>query len=308
MSDITIADTSRHPHDEGDDSWQESFFLGWTDLRQGVCGHHHISLCPYLGKAHVWSWLMVDGVEIAREQEHTLDLPETDLRDLKLGGLQVRAGENIREVAYKVTFDNALADVNYTAFIDPVHLAINTGKLKLGSKHYESMGSVTGTVTVGERVIRINGTGWQDHSWGPRRLASNPAGRWVFAVFGSDLAFSLYVLATAGETLVFGYVLDKGVVDQIDVAQTNFTIADDGISARGCDAEIWTRSGRAWRVTGKAVGHAPVGGPGWTGDGVHWWMDALTRFECGGRIGGGILEVSTLKTPPETISGALRLP
>jgi len=308
MSEITIADTSRHTHDPEDESWQESFFLAWTDIRQQVCGHHHISLCPYLGKAHVWSWLIVDGKEIGREQEHALDLPDRDLRDMKLGGLHYVAGESIRELALKAVFDSAEADVKFTGYTDPVHVEISAGKLKLGSKHYESMGSVRGVVRVGDREIAINGSGWQDHSWGPRRLSSNPAGRWIFAVFGSDLAFSLYVLATAGQTIIFGYVLHNGVVDPIEMAETNFTIDDDGISARGCDAEIWTNSGRAWRVTGETIGHAPVGGPGWTGDGVHWWMDGLTRFECGGRIGGGILEVSTLKAPTEAIVDTLRLP
>ena len=83
-------------------------------------------------------------------------------------------------------------------------------------------------------------------------------------------------------------------------------VADDGISPVSNDTLLWTRSGRAWRITGKVIGTAPVGGPGWTGDGFHWWMDGLTRFECGGRVGGGILEVSTLKAPTDEIKAILR--
>lgn len=308
MSEISVIDTSRHAPDCDDCSWQESFFLGWTDVRQGVAGHHHISLCPYLGKAHVWSWLMVDGKEVAREQEHALDLPVDDLRDMRIGGLHFVAGQSIRELALSATFSEAQVDVAFEGFTDPVHIEISAGKLKLGSKHYESMGTVRGTVRLGDRVITVNGSGWQDHSWGPRRLSSNPAGRWVFAVFGSDLAFSLYVLAAGGERIIFGYALDQGEIHLIESAETNFTISDDGISALACDARIWTKSGRGYRIVGEAIGHAPVGGPGWTDDGLHWWMDGLARFECGGRLGSGILEVSTLKAPTEIIRRTLRLP
>ena len=309
MSEFTIADTSRHPAVEGDDSWQESFFLGWTDIRNKVCGHHHISLCPHLKLAHVWSWLIVDGVEVARSQENTIPLPDADLRDMRVGIVRILAGQSIRQVHFGVDFEGARVDVDYEGYSDPVHVEINTGgKLKLGSRHYESMGSVKGAVTIGDRVIAINGSGWHDHSWGSRRLGSNPAGRWVFAVFGPDLAFSLYVLYAAGQNFTFGYVLDGGVPDPIEAAETGFVIADDGLSPIGNDTVLWTRSGKAWRVTGRVLGTALVGGPGWSGDGFFWWMDGLTRFECGGRVGGGILEVSTLKAPTEEIQRILKAP
>lgn len=304
---FTLVDTSRHTPDMADDSWQESFFLGWTDIRNRVCGHHHISLCPYLGFAHVWTWLMVDGVEVARSQENRIPLPDMDLRDMQVGILHVIAGESIRQLHLSADFEGAKVEVDYEGFTDPVHVEINTGgKLKLGSRHYESMGAVRGTVTMSDRVIAINGSGWQDHSWGPRRLSSNPAGRWVFAVFGPDLAFSLYVLSAAGQRFTFGYALVNGEVDPIDGAETGFVIADDGLSPVSSDTLLWTRSGRAWRIGGKMIGTALVGGPGWTGDGFHWWMDGLTQFECGGRIGGGILEVSTLKAPTDKILAILK--
>lgn len=308
MSAITIADTSRHTPVEDDPHWQESFFLGWTDIRNNCAGHHHISLCPHLKQAHVWTWLIVDGKEVARSQQHTLPLPDDDLRDMRLGILHFVAGESIRNLRLTADFEGATVDVDYTAFIDPTHVDINAGGLKLGSNHYESMGAVRGTVTLGERTIAINGSGWQDHSWGSRRLSSNPAGRWIFAVFGDDLAISLYSLAVADQTVIFGYVLDNGRVDFIDAAQCGVVVGDDGISPESCDTSLWTRSGRGYRLQGKVVGTALVGGPGWSGDGNHFWMDGLARFEHGGRIGGGIIEVSTLKAPTQAHRDTLKLP
>jgi hypothetical protein len=307
MSVITREDTSRHTPIEGDPHWQESFFLGWVDARNSCAGHHHISLCPHLKLAHVWTWLIVDGKEVARSQEHTLPLPDDDLRDMRLGVLHFVAGESIRSLHLSAGFEGATVDVDYEAYIDPTHVDINAGGLKLGSRHYESMGSVRGTITLGERTITVNGGGWQDHSWGSRRLSSNPAGRWIFAVFGEDLAFSLYSLAVAESTIIFGYVIDNGWIDPIEEARCGVVVGDDGISPESCDTTLWTKSGRGYRLTGSVAGTALVGGPGWSGDGNHFWMDGLARFECGGRIGSGIIEVSNLKAPTARQRAILRL-
>jgi hypothetical protein len=307
MRAIVEEDRHRHAPSVGDETWQESFFLGWTDIRNRCSGHHHISLCPALKKAHVWTWLIVDGKEVARSQENALELPDGDLTDINLGVLKFLAGESIRNLHLTASFDTAKVDVEYNAYIDPVHVDINSGNLKLGSRHYESMGSVRGSVTSDGRTVQINGTGWQDHSWGSRRLSSNPAGRWVFAVFGEDLAFSLYSLASSEGTIIFGYVIDSGGVLPIDTARCGFVIADDGISPESCDVTLWTECGKGYRLRGRVVATALVGGPGWSGDGNHFWMDGLTEFEHADRIGGGLLEVSTLKAPTEHQRKVLKL-
>jgi len=307
MQTISEEDRRRHTPVEGDATWQESFFLGWTDIRNRCAGHHHISLCPALNRAHVWTWLIVDGKEVARSQENEIPLPSGDLTDINIGILRFIAGEAIRELHLTAEFDDAKVDVDYKSYIDPVHIDINSGKLKLGSRHYESMGAVRGSVTHAGRTIEINGTGWQDHSWGSRRLSSNPAGRWVFAVFGEDLAFSLYSLASSIGTIIFGYVIDNGAVEPIEAAKCGFVIADDGISPESCDTTLWTRSGKGYRLRGRVVATALVGGPGWSGDGNHFWMDGLTEFEHADRVGGGLLEVSTLKAPTEEQRTVLKL-
>ena len=218
------------------------------------------------------------------------------------------AAETIRKLHLTAGFDGATADLDYEAYIDPVHLDINAGGLQLGSQHYESMGAVRGSVTLGGRTIEINGSGWQDHSWGSRRLSSNPAGRWVFAVFGPDLAFSLYSLAAGERNIVFGYAINNGLVEPIDQARCGVVVGDDGISPESCDTTLWTRSGRGYRLRGEVLGTAAVGGPGWAGDGEHLWMDGLARFEHADRIGSGFIEVNNLKAPTARHRATLRMP
>lgn len=312
MQPITREDTRRHqPDDIADPTWQESLFLGWTDVRTGCAGHHHISLCPHLGLAHVWTWLTIDGVEVARSQEHRLPLPGDDLRDMRLGVLHLLAGESVRELGLGAAFPETdsgevTMQVNYEAFFDPPHIAFDKGKLTLGRKHYESMGRVTGVVNCNGHRIDINGSGWQDHSWGQRRLSRNLASRWIFAIFGDDLAFSILTHASHDGPVVSGYVWHDGRIDLLAEAHTGVTIGDDGVSPEGCRARIWTASGRSYELEGEVLSTALVGGVGWNGDGGHFWMDGVARFRCGGRIGGGIIEASNLKTATDHIRATLK--
>ena len=64
---ITLEDCRRHqPGPGAPPSWQESFYLGWVDRKNRICGTHHISLAPGPGRdTHVWSWVMVEGKVLA---------------------------------------------------------------------------------------------------------------------------------------------------------------------------------------------------------------------------------------------------
>jgi hypothetical protein len=296
MTDIIRQDTLRHQPLPGDSSWQESFFLGWCDSQSNSGGSHHISLCPHLGRAHVWSWIVVNGARVSRCQTHALPLPAGDFNDLRLGPLHFRAGESLRELDLTGTLETTRLELAFRAFTNPVELDFQSSGLKLGSGHYECMGRVTGHVALSDREVAIEGSGWHDHSWGPRRFSSNPAGRWLFAVFGEDLAFSVFSLATPAGTSEFGYVLDNGRIHPVSKASFRATVADDGLSPSGCDCLVRTRTGRGYRVKGTVTATALTGGAGWLDDSFFCAMDGLTQFECGGRLGEGFLEVSELKS------------
>jgi hypothetical protein len=298
MSEITKRDTLRHHPETDDPTWQESFFLGWCDIQNNSGGSHHISLCPHLGRAHVWSWIVLHGERISRFQSHTLPLPKDELDDMTLGPLHFLAGDTLRALSLHGTFDTAALQLSFDAFTDPVELDFQSGGMKLGSNHYECMGRVRGSVKVKDREVMIAGSGWHDHSWGPRRFSSNPAGRWLFAVFGEDLAFSVFSLAGPAGANEFGYVLDAGGIHPISKATFRATLADDGLSPTACDALIRTRTGRGYRVKGEVASTALTGGAGWQNDSVFFAMDGLANFECGGRLGEGFLEVSEVKTLP----------
>jgi hypothetical protein len=297
MTQITKADTLRHHPQTDDPTWQESYFLGWCDAQSNSGGSHHISLCPHLKRAHVWSWIVVNGVRVSRHQTLKLPLPAANLDNMKLGPLHFVSGATPRQLTLTGQFDTAELQLEFAAFTDPVELDFQSGGIKLGSSHYECMGRIQGSVKVGGRELALSGSGWHDHSWGPRKFSSNPAGRWLFAVFGDDLAFSVFSLAGPSGSNEFGYVLDGGVIHPVSKASFGAGVADDGISPACCDAVIRTRTGRGYRVKGAVTATALTGGAGWLDDSIFFAMDGLTQFECGGRLGEGFIEVSELKAP-----------
>lgn len=307
MSRITRADTLRHAPEAPDPYWQESFFMGWYDARNRCGGHHHISLCPYLKLAHVWSFLSIDGVIVARSQEPALPLPEADFDDMQLGVLRFIAGASLRELTLKVN-DGAELDIAYKGLTDPLELDFSAGGLRLGSSHYESMGRVSGVLMHAGREIRIQGSAWHDHSWGPRKFNSHRSGRYFWAVFGEDLALSVYGLDDANGKNRFGYVLDRGVIHPVADATFGAVVADDGLSPLALDARVYTTTGQGYHVVGKADSNALVGGTGWADGGYFFGMDGLMRYELGGRLGEGLCEITELRAPNDAHRAELKLP
>jgi hypothetical protein len=295
MPSIPSTDLRRHAPEAPDPYWQESFFLAWYDARSRCAGHHHISFCPYERLAHVWSFISVDGRVVARSQENAIPLPDGDLDDVTVGVLRFTSGDGGRTVG--LTVSGAVeVSIAYTAFTDPLTLDFNTGGLQLGKGHYESMGWVTGSVTLEGRSIAVTGSGWQDHSWGPRKLGSHKSGRYFWAVFGDDLAFSVYGMDDANGQNRFGYVLENGVIHPVTGASFGAGVADDGASPVSLDARVFTAR-RGWHVTGTADANALVGGAGWADGGDFFGMNGLMRYECGGRLGEGLFELTELRSP-----------
>lgn len=289
---ISPADRRRHtPATDKAAGWQESYFLGWTDLSSLSAGSHHISLSPATGTAHVWSWLVLDGKRLAREAAHALPLPDGDFDDLRLGTLHFTASDNPRKLSLNAGFETATLDLDFSAVCDPVLVNFNVGDTKLADRHYEAAGFVRGTATIDGTIRRIDGAGWHDHSWGARDFGSNPSSRWLFAVFGDDLAFSVFSFVTSFGAEQFGWVFDNGRVHHIRRAIFHSTMANDGATPEAVRADVWADGGRGYRLNGKVLATGLTGGEGWFG------VDGLTQFECGGRLGQGFFEPAELKGP-----------
>jgi hypothetical protein len=291
MHEIRPEDDGAHevPAD-ADEFWQESWFLGWYDPARKAAGFHHLGLQRVRQRADVWSWIAADGAVVGKYQNLRLPLPADDLSDLNLGPLHVLTKTPLRSSAVTAAYDNGnRSDVVYEAFTEPFAFGLGDD---IGKDHYESMGRVTGTVTVAGVDTDVAGWAYSDHSWGPRRWAMLLSHRWLWATFGPDLFVSAFVFNTPKGRIDFGYVYDGGEFRGVTRIDTGARVADDGHSPAGCDARLWTADGRGYHITGACEVTSVT-----THDEGVFFTDGMSTFECGGRLGTGIFEVSELKGP-----------
>ena len=291
MHEILPEDDGSHvaPAD-ADEFWQESWFVGWYDPATRAAGFHHLGLQRVRRRADLWSWIALDGAVAGKYQNLRLELPADDLSDLTLGPLHVLTKAPLRSYGVSAAYDNGnRSDIVYEAFTDPFAFSLGGD---IGKDHYESMGRATGSVTVAGTETPISGWAYQDHSWGPRHWGSALAHRWLWATFGPDLFCSVFTFTTPKGRLDFGYVYDGGEFRGATRADTGARVADDGHSPLECDARIWTADGRGYRITGRSEVSSVT-----SHDEGFFVTDAMTTFECGGRLGTGIFEVNELKAP-----------
>jgi hypothetical protein len=303
MRQVVRADASAHqPDDPADLRWQESFCIVWHDPLTASGGNHHFSLWRNQGIADVWSWVVIEGIEVGREQENELPIPAEDLLDTKVGGMRVQGDGDLRHYVLTHEYDGCTVEIRYRAYCEPVELDYAKGGARLGKRHYETLGGVEVWATIGDRQLDLTGVAFQDHSWGPRELGRNPAGQFFFTVFGEDLMAVVYSRLTLEGLDQDGWVRRDGRVARVARATIEADIGTDGLLPRRCRCDVWTDDGQGLRLSGAAQTGAVEGGIGLLAG------DGLMVFECGGRLGGGMLEVKPLRFPLPAHRRLLNIP
>jgi hypothetical protein len=306
----TVADNGSHlPPPGADESWQESFFLSWYDVRRRCGGYHHVDFQPGRDRACVWSWTCAAGVVVNRFQSMNLPWPQGDLTAFDAGPLSVRTERPL--VSYRVDVCDAGREVerlSFDAFTPLLYQRMDTdgspvadhGAVGLSdyasaaTGHYETFGRVTGTVAGPDGVpVEVDGYGMQDHSWGPRqygRLTS--AHRFLHLTLGTDLYASLYAMRRDVTDFNYGYVHDAGSFHSVDDIEIDVTIARDGHTPTSCQGVIWTTTGRGYEFDA-VLEVSSVS----THDGGYFATDAYGRFCVGHRVGSGLLSVRERAEP-----------
>jgi hypothetical protein len=288
----TTDDGSHQPPAGAGDDWQESWFLGWYDPLARAGGFTHLDFQRVRGRACVWSWTALDGEVVDKYQSLSLPLPAEDMSDVSVGPVHLATKTPLRQYAHQVDHGGVRSDVVYEAFTDPFSFSLDLPGADLGAGHYESMGHVTGTVSTETKDVAVSGFAFQDHSWGQRDYGALKAHRWACATFGDDLFASIFSFSTDAGRRDYGYVFDGGRFHGIRKATFDAVVDDDGHTPKRADIRVWTDSGRGYRLA-STVDVASVS----THDGGLFITDGYGVFECGGRLGTGILEVQELAGP-----------
>jgi hypothetical protein len=219
--------------------WQESVVLFFHDEAAGVSMYCRIGTQP--PKNVCQEWVYVQTRDGARFRRMRFGLPLTDRSrrpdGFGAGGLDwtYQADGTIRLLA---SYPDLQVDVVYRDFYPstPCWQWVGTDAVDIGAAaHFESSGSVTGSVMIGGTRYAIDaGMGHRDHSWGERDGSNLRACRWCVGTTGPGLSHSLISFVDSkGNLALGGWVVRDGVVEhaqKIDiVAEMNL----DGLTARG---------------------------------------------------------------------------
>ncbi len=160
--------------------------------------------------------------------------------------------------------------------------------------HYEQHGAVTGSLTIGDVGLALDGLGLRDKSWGPRYWQALSWYRWLPMVFDEDFAMMLSIVSRDAEGTQIragGMVLEDGEYKKIrDCTIETDWDADAFQTAMRC----WARTDeREYEVTGEVMSLIPLRNRRTTPDGEQLLTritEAMTRYECDGRTGIGMSE------------------
>jgi len=157
--------------------------------------------------------------------------------------------------------------------------------------HFNQHIAVKGSIQVGGQSWPIDGSGWRDHSWGPRYWQSIYWYRLFLANFGDGRGFMLLKIATPdGHACRVGVLMVEGQYEDItdmDVF-TDWTPAQDPKRVR---LNVRTAT-RAETIEGEVLSLAPLRNRR-KADGqvlVSRIAEGFTRFSWGGKTGYGMCE------------------
>lgn len=160
--------------------------------------------------------------------------------------------------------------------------------------HYEQHTAVTGTITVGDEVIDMDGLGLRDKSWGPRYWQAVYWYRWLPMVFGPDFAMMLSIIGgqdSSQPPRQSGMVLVDGEYTMIRECRVESEWDDDNYQT---SLRAWARTDdREYEVTGEVLSLIPLRNRRKTPDGellTTRITEAMTRYHCEGRTGIGMSE------------------
>ncbi len=160
--------------------------------------------------------------------------------------------------------------------------------------HYEQHIAVTGSITVGDEVIDMDGLGLRDKSWGPRYWQALHWYRWLPMVFGRDFAMMLSLIGgedSSKPPRQSGVVLADGKYSIVRECRLESEWDEDKYQTT---LRAWARTDeREYEVTGEVISLIPLRNRRTTPDGEQLTtriVEAMTRFRCDGRTGIGMSE------------------
>jgi hypothetical protein len=282
------------PHEIGEHPlWQESVFLVWADVNEGIFGFHRIGQeCNARdGQGMVTSWNGIatrEGVRFGRYLFEPMRPGDRHAGGFGAAGvvrMNYDGATNWRIDDPDCTLD--LVSRDYTPRFD---LFKDSGSVveNFAKGHIEVGGDITGTVRLGRTTHRIDGMAYRDHSWGKRDRSTMLSHRWIAGTVGPELTFNATAWhATDGSLQTYGIVCRRGEIAYARHVDIVVFMEIDAVSHRGGVLTMTLENGevielRPTLVDAFLTQHHNTG-----------VIDALCEVEWNGRRGFCDFEIST---------------
>ncbi len=162
---------------------------------------------------------------------------------------------------------------------------IDTGPAEksFAKAHYEQHTRVSGTITVGEEALSLDGLGLRDKSWGPRYWQAISSYRWLPMVFDDGFAMMLSLIGDDPATMRrSGMVLEDDTYYKI-VDCTVESDYDDQYHQTAMRCWAKSETGQEYEITGNVLSLIPLRNRRKTPDGEELFTritEAMTEFSC----------------------------
>ena len=241
---VEPGDEGRH-QPESDPLWNESIYLDFVADDGAIAGYARIGLYPNLGVT--WWTTMIVGkdrpviasvaYDLPVARSNTFNIEHTDYAlgydteaPLQVARLHCEAPARSHEEPAGIYRGDEGSAVPIK-----MDLAWQTDGFPyayLGTTRYEIPCLVTGEIAVGDDVIRIDGQGQRDHSWGVRDWWDFG---WCWASTRLDDGTRLHFtdVRIPGMPVPFGYVQVDGHVSTVGVLEVSEVLGPDGFPEHG---------------------------------------------------------------------------
>ncbi|OZC29697.1 DUF7064 domain-containing protein [Gordonia polyisoprenivorans] len=257
---ITVADEQMHPPTD-QRSWQESYYFNWADVDGRSFGLTRIGLNPADGTADALLILVRDGrleyvypgVGIAVTAEERSVPAE---RGLTVGRLAYTMREPFQRWRIELSGRTKVA-LTWTA-AGPPHDFSALRDASDGAHHFEQVGTVEGTVSIGGRTRHVEALGHRDKSWGVRDWASVAGWEWLTAQFGSDFAFNATLALLAGSDDPAGFVFRDGENRAVTAIDVDYTWGRRSHVPETARISLCDEDGTTYAITATAITQVPL--------------------------------------------------
>jgi hypothetical protein len=305
---ITSKDLDYHNKATTDPTYAETYFLIFSVPEESISGNAYLLVRPNVG-AILSSVYVHKGICLNAWEADYADAPmhlkaPDKLSDFTLAnGMSLSGSNNARDYHFRYEGREKLCnfDLNVKGIMQPFD-ALDPNQNPMLDKfanteealgagdgwaqgHYDTIGHITGELSLYGKTYKVDCVDGLDRSWGPRLEWNASPVSWMHMTFGTDLAFHLVMtldVSKAGvryTTFRFGYAAVNGEVTGVVAAEVVGSNA--GMLGMSRIIRIRDAKGREWEMFGAAVAAAP-----WhSAYGSFTSFQTLYRWTMGDRVG-----------------------